>query len=110
VYAGQACQFAADDLEDFRGAEAGDEQAQQPRCRSGVGTLADERARASAAFDEALVLQVTQCARDGGPRDAEAANQLRLAWQTAGWRVSAGGDVGAQLARDVAVFRRLGHG
>ena len=109
VHARQAGQFATDHAEDFGGVQAGNEQPQLARRHGRRRGGPEVSARAGAAFDQALGLQVQERSPDGGARDSELSDQLRLARQALVRAEAAGGDVGAQLAGDFVMFRLLGH-
>jgi hypothetical protein len=74
----QACQLAADQLENLGRAEAGNHE-RQLSCRgAGRGLLFDIRARASPPYDQALGLEISQGSRDSGAGNPEPFHQLDL--------------------------------
>src|SRR5439155_4654339 len=109
---GEPGELAANDLEDLDLAEPRDEEAELPvrgRLR-GRARGPDEGPGAHAAVDQPLLLQLPQRPPDRRTRDAEPPAELRLTGQAPARCVLAVGDIGQQLAGDLAVTRFAGHG
>jgi hypothetical protein len=100
VHAGEAGEFAADELEDLGIAKSGDEEGEELGGDAGFGLAAGEGAGAGAAFQEALGGEFAEGAGDGGAGDSEAADELGFAGHAAVGAVAAGEDLFAEFAGD----------
>ena len=104
IDASEAGDFTADNLEDFGIGEAGDQQAQNAGRCAALVIGADVGARAGAAIDQALGLQIAQGAGHGGPRNPKLLDQLNLARQTGPIAIFAAGNFGFKMTAYLAVF------
>jgi hypothetical protein len=92
----------ADGFEDFRFAEAGNEEAEEVFVA--LGLFEDVGTAAGAAFNEAQVLEFPEDALDGEAGDAVAGAQFSFSGQTFAGFVVAGANVLAQFLKDAFVF------
>lgn len=102
--AGEAGDFAANDLEDFSAGEPRHEEAEDAEGGVALKIGADVGAGAGAALDEAAAFEIAQGAGDSGARHAELPDQLHFAGEPRTLAKAAGGDFGLQVTADFLVL------
>lgn len=100
MHAGEACEFATDDVEDFDLAEPGHNHPKPANRGDRSAILAKRGTRAGAAIQNAFRFQIEQGSSGGRARDAETLHELRRAGQAPRGVILTGEDLAEQFAGD----------